>query len=350
LKKQTHQKPIPLITGLVDFQSKTNALRDGLFPDSAEPPNIPGNFVSSTNDLTQIFYPVTKKRNQYMPPKPQIIYNPLARWITGLPSSARVAKHLTCARLSPLGIYLDYLSNKYAIRLLFLPPDHALDFPPPDLNNPKPPYPISTNLFKQIPHLAIEPVENCSLPITGQICKIVVPGIQKDEKTIDIHLSWLKSLDNNTILCYTDGSKQENGLVGSGFVYYRLQNSELCHLSTHSCYLGNRNEVYDSELHACFEALRNITIYRPNLIPGHLTLCIDNSSAIDVLDDPSTEHQHARQADQEATTLSLAGWTINTAWTPSHVNIPGNEAADQAAKHGATDTSITCPHAITTKT
>jgi hypothetical protein len=81
-----------------------------------------------------------------------------------------------------------------------------------------------------------------------------------------------------------------------------------------------------------------------------LILCIDNSSAIDALDDPSTEHQHARQATQEATTLSLAGWTINTTWTPSHVNIPGNEAADQAAKHGAIDTSITCPHAITTKT
>jgi hypothetical protein len=156
----------------------------------------------------------------------QITYNSLARWITGLPSSTRVAKYLTCARLPPLDIYLDYLSNKYTIRLLFLPPDHALDFPPPNLNNPKPPYPITTNLFKQISHLAIEPVENCLLSIT-QICKIVVPGIQKDEKAIDIHLSWLKSLNNNTILCYTDGSKQKNGLVGSGFVYYILQNYQL---------------------------------------------------------------------------------------------------------------------------
>jgi hypothetical protein len=50
----------------------------------------------------------------------------------------------------------------------------------------------------------------------------VVLGIQKDEKAIDLHLSWLKSLNNNTILCYTDGSKQENELVGSGFVYYIL--------------------------------------------------------------------------------------------------------------------------------
>jgi hypothetical protein len=116
----------------------------------------------------------------------QITYNSLARWITGLPPSTRVAKYLTCARLPPLDIYLDYLSDKYAIRLLFLPPDHALDFPPPDLNNPKPPYPISTKLFKQISHLVIEPVENRSLPITGQICKIVVPGIQKDKKVMEI--------------------------------------------------------------------------------------------------------------------------------------------------------------------
>jgi hypothetical protein len=60
--EQTHKKPIPPIAGLVDFQSKANALRDGLFPDSAEPSNIPDNFVSSTNDLTQNFYPVTKRK------------------------------------------------------------------------------------------------------------------------------------------------------------------------------------------------------------------------------------------------------------------------------------------------
>jgi hypothetical protein len=132
----------------------------------------------------------------------------------------------------------------------------------------------------------------------------VVPGIQKDEKAIDIDLSWLKSLNNNTILCHTNGSKQENGLVGSGFVYYR-PNRVISQYTAAT--LGNRNEVYDSELHACFEALRNITIYHPNLIPGHLILCIDNSSAMDALDDSATEHQHARQANQEATTLSLAG-------------------------------------------
>jgi ribonuclease HI len=129
----------------------------------------------------------------------------------------------------------------------------------------------------------------------------------------------------------------QSRLVGSGFVYYILQNYLLCHLSTHSCHLGNRNEVNDSELHACLEALRNIAIYHPNLIPGDLILSIDNCSAIDALEDPSTEHQDAGPANQQGTTLSLAGWTINTTWTASQANIPGNEAAGQAAKHRATD-------------
>jgi hypothetical protein len=108
--------------------------------------------------------------------------------------------------------------------------------------------------------------------------------------------------------------------------------------------------VYDSELHDFFEAIRSLTIYYVNLAPGCLTLWIDNSSAIDALDDPSMEYQHARQANQAATTLSLAEWIINTTWIPSHVNIPENEAADQTAKYGVTDTNTICPHTIITKT
>jgi hypothetical protein len=33
-----------------------------------------------------------------------------------------------------------------------------------------------------------------------------------------------------------------------------------------------------------------------NLTPGHLILCIDNSSTIDALDGPSKKHRHARRA------------------------------------------------------
>jgi hypothetical protein len=49
----------------------------------------------------------------------QISCNPIARWITGLPTNTRVTKHLICARLPPLDRYLDYLSQQYAIDFFF---------------------------------------------------------------------------------------------------------------------------------------------------------------------------------------------------------------------------------------
>jgi hypothetical protein len=56
----------------------------------------------------------------------QTTYNAAARWITGLLANTRISKLLICANLPPLEIYLNYLSTRYAIRLLFLPTNHPL--------------------------------------------------------------------------------------------------------------------------------------------------------------------------------------------------------------------------------
>jgi hypothetical protein len=53
-------------------------------------------------------------------------YDSSARWATSLPPSTRISNLLTCAHLPLLHIYLDYLSTKFAIRLLFLPTRHSL--------------------------------------------------------------------------------------------------------------------------------------------------------------------------------------------------------------------------------
>jgi hypothetical protein len=55
-----------------------------------------------------------------------VTYHSMARWITGLPPSMRICNLLTCAYLPPLNIYLDYLSSKFAIRLLFLLAGYSL--------------------------------------------------------------------------------------------------------------------------------------------------------------------------------------------------------------------------------
>jgi hypothetical protein len=53
-------------------------------------------------------------------------YYRVTRWITGLPASTRTTKLLRCANLPPLNIWLDYLTTKYAIRILFTAEDHGI--------------------------------------------------------------------------------------------------------------------------------------------------------------------------------------------------------------------------------
>jgi hypothetical protein len=52
-------------------------------------------------------------------------------------------------------------------------------------------------------------------------------------------------------------------------------------VSEGSFYLGERIEVFDAESHAAYEGLNNVgtMLYKPE----HIFLCIDNSSATEVL-------------------------------------------------------------------
>jgi hypothetical protein len=58
---QAHRRPIPPIDGAEDFQAKCNAFRTALFPPAEVPPDaLPSDFVSSTADLRDEFYPVSR--------------------------------------------------------------------------------------------------------------------------------------------------------------------------------------------------------------------------------------------------------------------------------------------------
>jgi hypothetical protein len=53
-------------------------------------------------------------------------YHKIARWITGLPPSTKISILLYCARLPPIDAWLDYITETYAIRLIFSPSSHGL--------------------------------------------------------------------------------------------------------------------------------------------------------------------------------------------------------------------------------
>jgi hypothetical protein len=48
-------------------------------------------------------------------------YHKIARWITGLPPSTKISKLLYCAHLPQIDAWLDYITEIYAVRLIFFP-------------------------------------------------------------------------------------------------------------------------------------------------------------------------------------------------------------------------------------
>ena len=151
------------------------------------------------------------------------------------------------------------------------------------------------------------------------------------------------------MLLYTDGSKQANGDVGSGWALYCVGNGIERLIITGKCYLGQKAEVIDAELHAISEAVAALgTIDTP---PTKAYICVDNTAAIFTTSANPDNAQYAREAIDHAATLVERGWSFASIWTPSHCGIPGNERADDLANQGAkcANASTTCSGARATK-
>jgi ribonuclease HI len=136
----------------------------------------------------------------------------------------------------------------------------------------------------------------------------------------------MDSLPIDSIIIYSDGSRSQPSEIGAGWVIYRKGLSRYITVSEGSCYLGERMEVFDAELHAAYEGLDVQTTLDK---PEHIFLCIDNSSAIEVLSDNLDRIEGAFKATGVAKLLNNHGWKINTVWVPSHFDTEGNESADK---------------------
>jgi hypothetical protein len=172
----------------------------------------------------------------------------MARWITGLPKNTRTDKLLQCAYLPHLHIFLDYLSRKYAVRTLFLPDSHIL-FPSP---TPIPNAEILPGIHRirtfthDMAHFRLENRQNTYTGSIQKYCRTIHLDRKKQAKMV--HLRWISSLDDHTIVIYSDGSKLEGKHTGAGWASFYVQNGQLHLISSDACYLGTQAEVYDAEV------------------------------------------------------------------------------------------------------
>jgi ribonuclease HI len=277
----------------------------------------------------------------------KVVYNTVARWITGLPLNTRTTNLITLAHLPPMETYLDYLSLRYAIRLHFLPTHHALG-PPRDQPGTRANLPGLHRLYNLSQHLVQGKLEDrTATSAAGGVVKTTSPNPDKTTQPQQLHEKWIQRHADHTLMIYTDGSKLANGAVGCGWAIYHCGDQQLHGFTEGRCHLGSRVEVFDAELHAVQEAVS--TLLTTTLPRSTVFICIDNQAAIDTLHSNKDNHEYARRTLEIIEKLQLLGWQISTVWCPSHCGIRGNERADALAKLGASSTTP-CQFARTTKT
>ena len=156
----------------------------------------------------------------------EVTYNMSARWITGLPPTTAIPKLLAAAHLPPLGLYLDYLSTRYAIRLHFLPVGHPLRLlitPPPVTGRERPNriYPSINRVLSFTDGFVEGTLEDCSTENHGMVLGIIsgkdLVHREKSARAKKHQERWIRSLPDLTMIIYTDGSRQLSGDVGCGW-------------------------------------------------------------------------------------------------------------------------------------
>ncbi len=187
---------------------------------------------------------------------------------------------------------------------------YLLPMPKPSLN-PIPTTAIKANVVTEMPKL---PKAQCN-PL---------------DLFSDFQLQIMNLTRHNTLQIYTDGSVDPNThRAGAGFIITqnrKLLTSSHSRISDHACTL-------QTELVAIQQALKKVTNFTTS--PQQpIIIHTDSLSSLQVLQhaNPSDNQELITETQSLINKIHTDGHPITLHWIPSHVNIQGNEAADQLAK------------------
>ena len=170
-------------------------------------------------------------------------------------------------------------------------------------------------------------------PFSGTLQIMKIPK----DKAKDLHENTLHQLlaDPFAVVFYTDGSqgrrsKEERTLYNAAATC-QVKGLESRIVSARFWNLGPYIEVADAETFAIAQAVHQI-LQNDTTFMRSATIFSDSQAAIQRL--ASSGNQFAQLAKQAARKLQKEGVQLTVAWCPSHVGVPGNEAADRLAKAG----------------
>lgn len=165
------------------------------------------------------------------------------------------------------------------------------------------------------------------------------PGRTKEQAAASF-LDFYSSIPRSDITLFSDGSKLKDGRTGGGFIGFQHN-----HQVTYGSFsLGLTKEVFDAEAEAALAGLKAAFAIPTARFANNLWICLDNLKVAEGLLSPSSGSSQSifesfsklasTWADRDRLPHTLPG-AVRILWVPGHSNIPGNEAADQAAKAGA---------------
>jgi ribonuclease HI len=152
-------------------------------------------------------------------------------------------------------------------------------------------------------------------------------------KTAEQHKEHHRSTlhDKKHLCLYTDGSLLE-GRAGAGVHASRA--GRVVYQSQH--YLGQEMEVFDAELYGIAKAAEAAVKLAKQEETTDVWIFCDNQAAVRRMSTTVAQpgQQYILNAHQHAITLHTMNIHTHIHWVPGHVEVEGNEKADQLAKNG----------------